>query len=188
MKRALILAAALALLLPEVAAAQTDQPQVKPAPAAPGRPSPPAQPNRPPPRPQPPRPTPPRPTPPRPAPPRPQPAPPRPVPRPGGYRPPPVAVRPLPPRGNQFWHRGQYFGRIHGPAFAYAPGWRYRQWTIGARLPNLLFAPNYFYPGWAALGLQAPLPGYSWVRFGPDLLLVNLGTGEVEDVVYGVFQ
>ena len=79
------------------------------------------------------------------------------MPHPGAYRPPPVTVRPLPPRGNQFWHRGQ-IGRIHGPAFAYPPGWRYRQWTIGARLPNLLFAPNYFYPGWASLGLRRRCP------------------------------
>ena len=52
----------------------------------------------------------------------------------------------------------------------------------------LLAAPSFFYSDWAALGLQSPPPGYSWVRFGPDLLLVNLTTYEVEDVVYGVFQ
>jgi len=114
--------------------------------------------------------------------------PPRPGPpgRPGPYRP-PGYVRPLPPRGNQFWHRGQYYGRIPGPRFAYPPGWRYRQWGIGARLPPLFLAPNYYFQGWAALGLEAPVPGYAWVRFGPDLLLVNLTTHEVEDVVYGVF-
>jgi Ni/Co efflux regulator RcnB len=93
----------------------------------------------------------------------------------------------LPPRGNQFWHRGTYYPRIRVPAFAYPPGWRYRRWAVGAVLPPLFLAPAYFYPGWAALGLGAPPPGYAWVRFGPDLLEVNLGTGEVEDVVYGVF-
>ena len=99
----------------------------------------------------------------------------------------PVAQRPLPPRGNQFWHRGRYFARIHGPAYAYPPGWGYRRWWIGARLPAVLLAPAFFYAGWAALGLQAPPPGYAWVRYGPDLLEVNLYTGEVDDVVYGVF-
>lgn len=106
-----------------------------------------------------------------------------------GYgRPMPTYIRPLPPRGGQFWHRGQYYGRIHGPAFDYPRGWGYRQWLIGQRLPPLFFAPGYFYPAWAQLGLQAPPPDYSWVRYGPDLLLVNLNTGEVEDVAYGVFQ
>jgi hypothetical protein len=110
--------------------------------------------------------------------------------RPGGqqpHRPPPQTVRPRPPRGNQFFHRGQYVGRIHGPAFAYPPGWHYRRWSIGARFPTLFLAPSYFYQDWSALGLEEPPPGYAWVRFGPDLLLVNLSTDEVEDVVYGVF-
>ena len=103
-----------------------------------------------------------------------------------GHRPPQV-VRPRPPRPNQFYHRGNWFGRVRGPAYAYPRGWHYRHWTIGVRLPPVLFGPSYYYGGWAALGLEEPLPGYSWVRFGPDLLLVNLYTGEVEDVVYGAF-
>ncbi len=94
----------------------------------------------------------------------------------------------MPPRGSQFWHRGHYYNRVHAPPFAYPRGWGYRQWSIGARLPPLFLAPAYFYPGWAALGLQAPPYGYDWVRYGPDLLLVNLTTGDVEDVVYGVFM
>jgi Ni/Co efflux regulator RcnB len=93
----------------------------------------------------------------------------------------------LPPRGNQFWHRGRYYSRIRGPAFVYPRGWHYRHWAIGARLPPPLLAPVYIYQGWAALGLGEPPPGYAWVRYGPDLLEVNLNTGEVEDVVYGVF-
>jgi Ni/Co efflux regulator RcnB len=97
-------------------------------------------------------------------------------------------MRPLPPRGNQFWHRGQYYPRIRGPAFVYPRGYAYRRWTIGAHLPALFLAPPYFYAGYAGLGLQPPPPGYQWVRYGPDLLLVNLRTGEVEDVVYGVFM
>ena len=54
-------------------------------------------------------------------------------------------------------------------------------------LPALLFTSAYYYEDYAGLGLQAPAPGYQWVRFGPDLLLVNLSTGQVEDVVYGAF-
>ena len=164
MKRIFVVVAALILVLPGLSMAQPVQIQ----PVRPGRPgSPPPGP------------------PPRPAPPRP--APPRPVPgRPGNYRP-PVQIQPLPPRGNQFWHRGRYYGRIPGPAYVYPRGWGYRRWWIGARLPPVFLTPGYAFPGWATLGLQAPVPGYSWVRFGPDLLLVNLTTGEVEDVVYGAF-
>ncbi len=195
MIRAFMVVAALSLVLPSMSMAQQRPPDAgqsgKPGgrpempnnrPSNPGRPNPPAQPNRPA------RPQPARPQPPRPQPPRPQPA--RPTPpqagRPGN-RPRPIA-QPQPPRGNQFWHRGRYYSRIRGPAFAYPPGYQYRRWSIGVRLPPVLIAPSFYYTGWAALGLQQPLPGYSWVRFGPDLLLVNLTTYEVEDVVYGVFQ
>jgi hypothetical protein len=109
-----------------------------------------------------------------------------PGPRPGYGR--PTFVQPLPPRGNQFWHRGQYYGRVQAPPFAYPRGYGYRRWAIGAVLPPLLFAPSYFYPGYAQLGLQAPPPGYAWVRYGPDLILVNIDNGQVEDVVYGAFR
>ena len=180
MKRTLVVAAVIGLLLPGLALAQPNQQERQggrgAAPA--NRSGPPAQARRPGP-----------------------PGPPRqaqgmpgrpPAGRPPAGRPPqayrrPFVAQPLPPRGNQFWHRGRYFGRIRGPAFVYPRGWAYRRWTIGARLPALLFAPAYFYGAWAALGLEAPPPGYAWVRYGPDLLEVNLGTGEVEDVVYGVF-
>jgi Ni/Co efflux regulator RcnB len=31
------------------------------------------------------------------------------------------------------------------------------------------------------------MAGYQWVRYGPDLLLVDIATGQVVDVRYGVF-
>ena len=80
---------------------------------------------------------------------------------------------------------------IHRVPFAhpwvYPAGWGYRRWVIGATLPALFLAPAYYYSGWATLGLTAPPPGCQWVQYGPDLLLVNVSTGQVLDVVYGVF-
>ena len=98
-----------------------------------------------------------------------------------------MMVRP-PARNGQFFHRGSWFARVHGPAFHYPAGWRYRAWAIGAILPALFLTPDYFYDDYGPLGLQAPPPGYRWVRYGDDLLLVNLRTGEVEDVVNDVFD
>jgi Ni/Co efflux regulator RcnB len=192
MKRAIIAAAALGLLLPGTAMAQSQSDQQYKQgghPSGSGRP-PQGQPQQGrPPQGQPQQSRPPQGRPPQGAPPQSRPPQPRPPQAGGpGYHRPPTYVQPLPPRGNQYWHRGQYYGRVHGPAFAYPPGWRYRQWQIGQRLPPLFLAPGYFYPGYAALGLQVPPPGYNWVRFGPDLLLVNLATNEVEDVIYGVFM
>lgn len=110
--------------------------------------------------------------------------------RPGGGRPgvgrPGFAGRPG-VGGNRFFHGGRYFNRVRGPAFRYPPGWGPRRWTVGARLPALLFGPPFLFAGWASIGLSAPPPGFSWVRYGPDLLLVDLRSGQVVDVAYGVF-
>jgi Ni/Co efflux regulator RcnB len=54
-------------------------------------------------------------------------------------------------------------------------------------LPPLFLVPGYYYADYAALGLPPPDPGFQWVRYGPDLLLVNIATGAVVDVVYGAF-
>jgi Ni/Co efflux regulator RcnB len=92
------------------------------------------------------------------------------------------------PRPGHYWHRGNWFVRIHGPSFHWPLGWHYRVIVIGAVLPPIFLEPEYYYDDYAALGLQVPPPGYRWVRYGDDLLLVNLRTGEVEDVINDVFD
>jgi Ni/Co efflux regulator RcnB len=57
----------------------------------------------------------------------------------------------------------------------------------GAILPPLFLTAPYFYDNYAALGLGPPPAGYRWVRYGPDLLLVNIATGRIADVVDGAF-
>jgi hypothetical protein len=91
------------------------------------------------------------------------------------------------PVGAQFSYRGHMINRIHATPFAYPPGWAYRRWAAGAILPPLFLAPAFYYADWAALGVAAPEPGFQWVRYGPDLVLVNVSTGEIVDVVYGAF-
>lgn len=108
-----------------------------------------------------------------------------------GMRPPqhrPPAMRP-PPRPNrpQFSWRGRWYNPVRGPAFRYPPGYAYRRWAIGAFLPGLFLATTYYYDDWRGLGIEPPPPGRRWVRYGPDLLLVNLRNRRVEDVIYGVF-
>jgi hypothetical protein len=107
---------------------------------------------------------------------------------PGG-RPPPGAYRGPHPGGppGRFMFRGRPFHPIHVAPFIYPHGWVYRRWIIGATLPPLFLASAYYYAGWAELGLPPPEPGFQWVRYGPDLLLVNVATGQVVDVVYAAF-
>jgi Ni/Co efflux regulator RcnB len=53
-------------------------------------------------------------------------------------------------------------------------------------VPSIFLTAAYFYTSFTRLGLTEPA-GYRWIRYGPDLVLVNLATGRVEDVAHGVF-
>jgi Ni/Co efflux regulator RcnB len=184
MKRVLVFVSALSLLAP-VAAPVFAQPSATTRPAKP----------KPPPhKPRPPKPRPPahKPKPPAHRPPANghKPKPPPHHPRPPAHRPP--AHHPKPPvwhkpRPNQWYWRGRWVNRIRGPVFHYPRGYGYRHWSVGGILPALFLVSTYFYDDIGPLGLEAPPPGYRWVRYGPDLLLVNLSTGQVEQVAYGVF-
>ena len=100
-----------------------------------------------------------------------------------GPRPPSVSPRPP----HRFMSQGRWHPGIHGPAFRYPPGFGYRRWSTGLILPPIFLSSPYYYDGYAPLGLGPPPAGYRWVRYGPDLLLVNIVTGRIADVVDGVF-
>jgi hypothetical protein len=104
-----------------------------------------------------------------------------------GPRPGFAGPHPGPGPGGPLTWRGRPINRVHVAPFVYPNGWAYRRWAIGAALPALFLAPAYYYTDWAAFGLPPPDPGFQWVRYGPDLLLVNVSTGEVVDVIYGAF-
>ena len=108
-----------------------------------------------------------------------------------GVRPPrptPPAMRPPPRPGRpQFSWRGRFFNPVRGPAFRYPSGYAYRRWSVGALLPTLFLSSTYYYDNWRGLGIDPPPPERRWVRYGPDLLLINVRTRRVEDVIYGVF-
>lgn len=103
--------------------------------------------------------------------------------------PPPAAfAHPGGPPGAQFTYHGRQFNRFHARhEFVFPPGWSYRRWGVGAILPPLFLVPDYYFMDWADLGLPPPPPGDQWVRYGPDLLLVDVRSGEIVDVIYGVF-
>jgi Ni/Co efflux regulator RcnB len=111
--------------------------------------------------------------------------------RPPAARPPDAArptspwVHPRPP--HRFMSEGRWRRGIRGPVFHYPPGFHYRRWSTGLILPPIFLAPPYYYDQYAPLGLGPPPAGYRWVRYGSDLLLVNIITGRIADVVDGVF-
>ena len=121
----------------------------------------------------------------------------RPNPGNGGYRPNPGGGnRPTPGvgrpgyRGNWSGQRGAWGWngrRWRGGAWSWPAGYGYQRWAVGGILPGLFLAQTYYFADYAQLGFEAPPWGYQWVRYGPDLLLVNIATGQIADAEYGVF-
>ena len=80
------------------------------------------------------------------------------------------------------------FRPLHRPGWRYPAGYAYRRWTSGLLLPHLFLSSNYYFNDYATYGFGPPPYGCRWVRYGPDLLLVETRTGRIRDVVYGAFD
>lgn len=74
------------------------------------------------------------------------------------------------------------FGVYHRPS-----GWYSHRWNYGEFLPSFFFTRNYWILDWEDFALDSPPPGTVWVRYGDDALLIDEYTGEVIEVVYGIF-
>lgn len=77
--------------------------------------------------------------------------------------------------------------RFHYGDYRAPQGYEYRRWNYGDHLPGIYFAQNYWIPNYWNFGLPWAPDGCEWVRFGPDAILVDIGTGEVIQVDYDVF-
>jgi Ni/Co efflux regulator RcnB len=73
-------------------------------------------------------------------------------------------------------------GSYHRPS-----GWYYRTWNYGDFLPALFFGDRYQIDDYYDFDLPDPPDGTVWVRYGNDALLVDGDTGEIIQVVYGIF-
>jgi len=102
-------------------------------------------------------------------------------------------VRPGGPRPH---YDAQYFPRVFRPDHQYGwlgspwisqPGFYYRQWGYGERLPYGWYADRWIIDDYYDYDLAVPPYGYDWVRVGPDALLVDLDDGTVVESVYGLF-
>jgi Ni/Co efflux regulator RcnB len=108
----------------------------------------------------------------------------------GGSVQPPRPDRPRPPTD----HRPGYqrpphhqIKPIRGKKYHYPRGYHYQRWTIGLLLPAVFLSSTYYYDSYSHFGLGRPPQGYRWVRYGPDLILVNVRTRKIRDVIYRAF-
>ncbi len=72
-------------------------------------------------------------------------------------------------------------------AYRQPAGFYVHRWTFGERLPVGFYARDYWIADFSLYGLMAPWAGYEWVRVGDDALLIDVETGEVVRVEYGLF-
>jgi Ni/Co efflux regulator RcnB len=67
-------------------------------------------------------------------------------------------------------------------------GYAYHRFVIGRRLARDYWTPDYYIDNYADYGLADPPYRFEWVRYGPDVFLVDLDSGIIGQVVYGVFD
>jgi hypothetical protein len=65
-------------------------------------------------------------------------------------------------------------------------GWGYQRYSIGWRLWPSYYSSNYWFNP-VQYGLPYAPPGYQWVRYYDDALLVDTWSGQVVDVIYNFF-
>ena len=66
-------------------------------------------------------------------------------------------------------------------------GWYYRRWSYGEVFPVIFWTQDYWINSYWEFGLPDPPYGYIWVRYGPDALLIDVESGQILSVVYGLF-
>ncbi len=88
----------------------------------------------------------------------------------------------------RFWERNARadrhynWGRYVGPR-----GWSYQRWAFGMILPSLFWGRQYWINDYWDYGLADPPYGFVWVRYSTDALLVDVETGRILRVEYGLF-
>ena len=78
--------------------------------------------------------------------------------------------------------RNYRIGPYHAPR-----GWAYQRWAYGQFLPRAYWGSQYLIGDYWLFGLEVPPVGYEWVRSGPDALLIDVNSGQILQVEYGVF-
>ena len=73
------------------------------------------------------------------------------------------------------------------PAYAGPRGFRYRPVTVGYRFAPAYYGRNYWVNDYARYRLPRPGAHQRWIRYGNDVVLVNMRTGRVVTVYNGFF-
>ncbi|HVW70327.1 MAG TPA: RcnB family protein [Steroidobacteraceae bacterium] len=86
-----------------------------------------------------------------------------------------------------YQHNFQAARTFHIGAYRRPAGWAPHHWVYGQILPRAYWGANYLIADYWLFALEVPPAGYEWVRDDTDALLINVQTGEILQVEYGVF-
>jgi len=77
-------------------------------------------------------------------------------------------------------------GNHHNRSHYVAPyrNWNYRPVAVGHHLQSNFYGSRYYINDYGSYHLRAPGRYQRWIRYGDDLLLVNVRTGRVLDVIH----
>jgi len=75
--------------------------------------------------------------------------------------------------------------RVRSAYIAPVRNWTYRPVTVGYRLEPSFYSSRYYITDYGTYHLRAPhARALQWIRYGNDLLLVNVRTGRVLQVIH----
>ena len=89
--------------------------------------------------------------------------------------------------GHGFALNGHSNRSFSAAPYAWPRGRGYSPIGVGGYLAPDFWSPDYFVVDYDLYGVPAPEPDFAWIRYGPDLLLMQLDTGEIIQVISGVF-
>lgn len=85
------------------------------------------------------------------------------------------------------WYHGWSGSRYRAATrYVYPHGYSYYRWSIGYRVPAPFLVSSY-YVDYRPYGLAPPPYGCRWLRVDGDLLLVELVSGEIVDILYNFY-
>jgi Ni/Co efflux regulator RcnB len=74
--------------------------------------------------------------------------------------------------------------RAHSAYYAPVRNWRYRPVYVGYVLQPSFYGSRYYISDYGVYHVRRPSRWHEWIRYGNDLLLVNIRTGRVLEVIH----
>lgn len=104
-----------------------------------------------------------------------------------GVRPPKLEQRRREVNPNTYRYNYQAKQRYRFRPYVRPQGWYWHRWISGDILPTFFWTRTYWITDFWLFGLPIPPHGYVWVRYGSDALLVQIRSGVILQVIYGVY-